>query len=216
MALNLNKGGKFNIAKEAPRLKIAGIGLGWDPNEAPGGPNFDLDVSAFLVDSTGKVPNDNGAPREDFVVFYGSDFKKNTPQGIRPFSFNEAVLGAVDAIDGTESDGDDDEDMRIYFDKVWEGITEIVITVSITKYPNDTLKDRRTLNLNFGMVNDCYIRVWDDETQTELFRYDLREQFSNEDALEFGRFVRVGDSWEFNAVGQGHVGSLGRLIELFT
>jgi tellurium resistance protein TerD len=207
MALNLNKGGKFNLAKEAPRLKIAGIGLGWDPNETPGGPNFDLDVSAFLITTQGKIPAD------EYVVFYGSEYKNS--EG-RPMSGDQSVCGAIDAIDGTESDGDDDEDMRIYFDKVWEGISEIIITVSITKYPNDTLKDRRTLNLNFGMVNDCYIRVWDDETQTELFRYDLREQFSNEDALEFGRFVRVGDSWEFNAVGQGHVGSLGKLIELFT
>jgi tellurium resistance protein TerD len=207
MALNLNKGGKFNLAKEAPRLKIAGIGLGWDPNETPGGPNFDLDVSAFLLTPQGKIPAD------EYVVFYGSEYKNS--EG-RPISGDQSVCGAVDAIDGTESDGEDDEDMRVYFDKVWEGITEIVITVSITKYPNDTLKDRRTLNLNFGMVNDCYIRVWDDETQAELFRYNLKEQFSNEDALEFGRFVRVGESWEFNAVGQGHVGSLGKLIELFT
>jgi tellurium resistance protein TerD len=207
MAFNLNKGGKFNLAKDAPRLKIGGIGLGWDPNETPGGPNFDLDVSAFLLTPEGKIPAD------EYVVFYGSEYKN--AEG-RPISGDQSVCGALDAIDGTESEGDDDEDMRIYFDKVWEGISEIVITVSITKYPNDTLKDRRTLSLNFGMVNDCYIRVWDDETNTELFRYDLKEQFSNEDALEFGRFVRVDDSWEFNAVGQGHVGSLGKLIELFT
>ena len=216
MALNLNKGGKFNLAKEAPRLKIAGIGLGWDPNETPGGPNFDLDVSAFLITPNGKVPYDNGAPREDFVVFYGSDLKMDTSEGVRPYSGDGSVMGAVDAIDGTESDGDDDEDMRVYFDKVWEGISEIVITVSITKYPNDMMKDRRTLGLNFGMVNDCYIRVWDDETNTELFRYNLKEQFSNEDALVFGKFIRNGSSWEFEATGQAFVGSLNKLIELFT
>jgi len=206
MALNLSKGSKFNLSKEAPKLKIAGVGLGWDPNEKPGGPNFDLDVSCFLL-SQGKVPAD------DYVVFYGSELK--TEEG-RPYSGDGSVLGSVDAIDGTESDGADDEDMRIYFDKVWEGIDEMVITVSITKYPNDTLKDKRTLDLNFGMVNDCYIRVWDDETGKELFKYDLKESFSNEDALEFGRFVKVENSWEFVASGKGHVGSLGKLVELFT
>ncbi|MFN5628439.1 MAG: TerD family protein, partial [Bacteroidota bacterium] len=46
MALNLNKGSRFNLAKEAPKLKVAGIGLGWDPNEEENGPDFDLDVSA--------------------------------------------------------------------------------------------------------------------------------------------------------------------------
>jgi tellurium resistance protein TerD len=93
---------------------------------------------------------------------------------------------------------------------------QIVITVSITKYPNDKKKDRRTLLQNFGMVNDCYIRVWDEETGTEILRYNLKEQFSNEDAVEFGRFIRVNDTWEFLATGDKYTGSLGKFIELFT
>lgn len=210
MALNLKKGNRFNLAKDAPALKIAGIGLGWDPNEEENGPDFDLDVSAFLLTSTGKIPAD------EYVVFYGSELKMETPEGMRPYSGDSSVLGAVDAIDGTESDGDDDEDMRIYFDKVWEGIDEIVITVSITKFPNDTKKDRRTLLQNFGMVNDCYIRVWDDATGVEILRYNLKEQFTNEDAIVFGKFIRVGSSWEFVATGEKYNGSLGKLIELFT
>ncbi|MBM3402094.1 MAG: TerD family protein [Bacteroidetes bacterium] len=210
MALNLNKGSRFNLAKEAPALKVAGIGLGWDPNEEENGPDFDLDVSAFLITADGKVPAD------EYVVFYGSQLLMDTPEGKRPYSGDSAVLGAVDAKDGTESDGEDDEDMRIYFDKVWEGIQQIVITVSITKYPNDSKKDKRTLLQNFGMVNDCYIRVWDDESQTEILRYNLKEQFTNEDAVEFGRFVRVGDSWEFIATGEKYNGSLMKFIELFT
>ncbi len=207
MALNLKKGGRFNLAKDSPKLKIAGIGLGWNPNEEPGGPDFDLDVSAFLIGEDGKIPTD------DYVVFYGSELKNE--EG-RPYSGDGSVLGAVDAIDGTESDGADDEDMKIEFDKIWEGVQQIVITVSITKYPNDQKKDKRTLLQNFGMVEDCYIRVWDEATLTEIFRYDLKESFSNEDALEFGRFVRLGDSWEFIASGKAYNGSLGKLIELFT
>jgi tellurium resistance protein TerD len=210
MALNLSKGSRFNLAKEAPKLRIAGIGLGWDPNEEPNGPDFDLDVSAFLITESGKIPAD------EYVVFYGSTLKRKFPEGERPFSGDESVFGAVDAIDGTESDGEDDEDMKIYFDKVWEGIQQIVITVSITKYPNDAKKDKRTLLQNFGMVNDCYIRVWDDTTGSEILRYNLKEQFTNEDAVEFGRFVRVGQSWEFIATGEKYLGSLGKLVELFT
>jgi tellurium resistance protein TerD len=210
MALNINKGGRFNLSKEAPSLKIAGIGLGWDPNEEENGPDFDLDVSAFLTTEKGKIPAD------EYVVFFNSDLKMETPQGIRPYSGDGSVLGAVDSIDGTESDGEDDEDMRIHFDKVWEGITQIIITVTITKYPNDKKKDRRTLLQNFGMVNDCYIRVWDDESGTEILRYNLKEQFSGEDAVEFGRFVRVNNSWEFVATGEKYTGGLGKFIELFT
>ena len=210
MALNLKKGSSFNLAKEAPKLKIAGIGLGWNPNEEVDGPDFDLDVSAFLLGDNGKVPAD------EYVVFYGSELKMDTPEGPRPYSGDGSVLGAVDAIDGTESDGEDDEDMKIEFDKIWEGVSQIVITVSITKYPNDQKKDKRTLLQNFGMVEDCYIRLWDDETGVEILKYDLKEKFTNEDAVEFGRFVRVGNSWEFIATGEKYNGSLNKFIELFT
>jgi tellurium resistance protein TerD len=215
MALNLNKGSRFNLAKEAPALKIAGIGLGWDPNEEENGPDFDLDVSSFLLTENGKIPDDN------YVVFFNSELKMDSPEGLRPYAPDStgnsySVLGAVDSIDGTESDGEDDEDMRIYFDKVWEGITQIIITVTITKYPNDKKKDRRTLLQNFGMVNDCYIRVWDDATGTEILRYNLKEKFGNEDAVEFGRFVRINNSWEFVATGEKYTGGLGKFIELFT
>lgn len=210
MALNLNKGGRFNLAKEAPKLKVAGIGLGWNPNEEENGPDFDLDVSAFLIGANGKIPAD------EYAVFYGSELKMDTPDGPRPYSGDASVIGAVDAIDGTESDGDDDEDMKIHFDKIWEGVQQIVITVSITKYPNDKKKDKRTLLQNFGMVEDCYIRLWDDETGVEILKYDLKEKFTSEDAVEFGRFVRVDNSWEFIATGEKHIGSLNKFIELFT
>lgn len=210
MAFNLKKGNSFNLAKESPKLKIAGIGLGWNPNEEENGPDFDLDVSAFLIGNDGKIPAD------EYAVFYGSELRMDLPEGQRPYSGDGSVLGAVDAFDGTESDGEDDEDMKIYFDKIWEGIDQIVITVSITKYPNDTKKDRRTLLQNFGMVNDCYIRLWDDETGEEILKYDLKEDFTTEDAVEFGRFVRVANSWEFIATGKKYNGSLNKFIELFT
>lgn len=198
------------MTKDAPKLQIAGVGLGWDPNEEPGGPNFDLDVSAFLLGKNGKIPAD------EYFVFYGSELVGDYPEGKRPYSGDSSVLGAVDAIDGTESEGEDDEDMRIFFEKVSPDVHEILITVSITKYPNDKYKDKRTLALNFGMVNDCFIRVWDDDTGIEIFRYDLKENFSTEDALEFGRFYKVGDTWEFVATGKGYTGSLQKLVDMYT
>jgi len=210
MPLNLNKGGKLNLSKNNPSLKIAGIGLGWNPNETPGGPDFDLDVSAFLLTSSGKVYD------ESYVVYFNSELTHEYPEGKRPYSGDGSVVGAVDATDGTESDGEDDEDMRIYFENVNEVIEQIVITVTITKYPNDKKRDKRTLLQNFGMVNECYIRVWDDETGIEILKYNLQEQFLNEDAVEFGRFVKVNGSWEFIATGNKYTGGLGKFIELFT
>ena len=54
MAISLNKGGRLSLSKEAPDLKKALIGLGWDPR-ATDGAAFDLDASAFLLGADGKV-----------------------------------------------------------------------------------------------------------------------------------------------------------------
>jgi tellurium resistance protein TerD len=190
MAINLDKGKKINLTKQASSLKIAGIGLGWDTNTKS--TNLDLDVSAILLNHNGKVENEN------YLIYYGSKLKNNDG---RPYSYDMSVIGSVDSIDGSESKGGDDEDMKINFENIWEGITEILICVSITKYPNDLKKDYATQSLNFGQVNNCYMRVWDENTSEEIFRYDLKNEFSNEDVVEFGRFIKVDGSWEFIASG---------------
>ena len=54
MAINLSKGERVSLAKG---LKNITVGLGWDPNEGTGA-EFDLDASAFMVGSNGKIPQD--------------------------------------------------------------------------------------------------------------------------------------------------------------
>jgi tellurium resistance protein TerD len=205
---SLSLGDLMDFGKSNPSLKIAQVGLGWNTNETPGGPNFDLDVSAFLLGANGKVPG------VQYVVFYGT--KTKNEEG-RPYSGDGSVLGAVDAIgDEDEDEEGDKEDMIIYFDHVAPEIKEIAITVTITKYPNDKHKDPRTSDLNFGMVDNCYIRMWDAEKMEEIFRYDLQSAFSSEDAVIFGRFIKNNDNeWSFKATGEGHNGSLGQMAKIF-
>lgn len=216
MGFNLKKGERFDLAKAAPGLKRVRIGLGWDPNEEPGGPDFDLDVSAFCINDKFKIPSDS------YFVFYGqvgmgNCVEDSKEKGLyRPATEDGAIFGAIDDPDGRRSDGEDDEDMLITLSKVSRDIEQIIICVTICKYPNDNNKDRRTLQQNFGMVDDCYVRIVDDETGTELCRYELKEKFSNEDAVEFGRLFRVGNSWEFEALGRGNQGSLQTFVEMYT
>lgn len=66
MTINLSKGERINLAKEAPGLKTAGIGLGWDINATDTGSAFDLDASIFMLGANGKIPNDK------FFVFYNN------------------------------------------------------------------------------------------------------------------------------------------------
>jgi len=216
ISFNLNKGERFSLSKAAPGLTVVKIGMGWDPNEQPNGPDFDLDVSAFAINSNFKIPSDS------YFVFYGQVQMGNSVEDqnenglFRPLTADGSIKGAIDDPDGTRSDGEDDEDMIIDLNKVSANIEQIIICATICKFPNDTKKDRRTLDLNFGQVNDCYIRIVDENTGNEILRYSLKDQFTNEDAVEFGRLYRAGNSWEFEAMGRAHTGSLQTLMEMYT
>lgn len=199
MSINLNKGSRFNLQKASPGLIHIGVGLGWDPNETPGGPAFDLDASAFMVGNNYKIPADG------YFVFYGNQI-----------SADGAVRSSGDDQTGGNSDTGDDETLFLDLPKVSPLIEQIVFTATICKYPNDAKKDIRTKELNFGMVNNCYIRIFNQDNEEELLKYNLKEKFNNEDALEFGRLYRTGDSWEFEAMGRGSVGSLEVLVEMYT
>jgi len=198
MAINLDKGGRFNLQKASPGLTHIGVGLGWDPNETPGGPAFDLDASAFMVGSNYKIPADG------YFVFYGNQI-----------SADGSVRSSGDDQTGGNSEEGDDETLFVELPKVSPLIEQIIFTATICKFPNDSKKDRRTLNLHFGQVSNCYIRIYNQDTEEEILKYNLKESFTNEDALEFGRLYRSGDTWEFEAMGRPSLGSLGILVDLY-
>ena len=215
-SFNLSKGERFSLSKAAPGLTIVKIGMGWDPNDQPNGPDFDLDVSAFAINSNFKIPSDS------YFIYYGQVRMGNSAEDskekglFRPITEDGSILGAIDDPDGRRSDGDDDEDMIIDLTKVNAKIEQIILCSTICKYPNDNKKDRRTLDLNFGQVNDCYIRIVNESTGDEILRYDLKDKFTNEDAVEFGRLYRAGNAWEFEAMGRAHTGSLQTLVDMYT
>jgi tellurium resistance protein TerD len=53
MSVSLAKGARVSLSKAAPGLSAVAVALGWDD-----GP-FDLDASALMLDSQGKVPTDS-------------------------------------------------------------------------------------------------------------------------------------------------------------
>lgn len=215
-SFNLTKGERFSLSKAAPGLSRVKIGMGWDPNDQPGGPEFDLDVSAFAISSHFKIPSDS------YFVFYGQVRMGNCKEDavekglFRPLTEDGSITGAIDDPDGKRSNGEDDEDMLIDLNKVNSKVEQIIVCCTICKYPNDQKKDRRTLDLNFGQVKDCYIRIVDENTGEEITRYNLKEQYTNEDAVEFGRLYRVASTWEFEAMGRAHTGSLQTLVDMYT
>jgi tellurium resistance protein TerD len=214
-SFNLSKGSNFNLSKSIGFSKVR-IGLGWNPNETKNGPAFDLDVSAFGIDSSYKIINDS------YFIFYGQVKAGNAKEDpirkgfYRPTTDDGAVMGAIDDPTGLSSDGDDDEDMIIDLLKVHPQVEQIIICASISKYPHDNFKDVRTLSLDFGKVSDCYIRIINESNGIEIAKYELSDQYSTLDAIEFGRLYRIDNEWQFEAMGRGHSGSLQALVDLYT
>ena len=187
MAISLQKGGNVNLSKEAPGLTRVMIGLGWDPR-ATDGAAFDLDGSAFLQKTDGKVRAD-----ADFV-FYNN--LKSTDGSVTHQGDNTSGQGEGD-----------DEKVLVDLTKVPAEVDKISFCV--------TIHEAETRKQNFGMVGKAYIRCLNADGDKELARYDLSEDGSTETAMIFGELYRAGAEWKFKAIGQGFKGGLGPLARSF-
>ena len=187
MAISLTKGGNVNLSKEAPGLTNITVGLGWDPR-ATDGQEFDLDAIGFLVNEGGKVRND-----KDFIFFNNLT------------SDNGAVQHTGDNRTG-EGDGDD-EKIKINLASIPADVSKVAVCAIIY--------EGQARNQNFGQVGEAYIRIVNDNGNSEIARYDLSEDGSTETAMIFGELYRHGGDWKFRAVGQGFSGGLGPLASSF-
>ena len=188
MAISLAKGANVNLAKEAPGVFKFRIGLGWDAR-ATDGEKFDLDASAFgLNAATGKVNTE-----KDFI-FYG---EKVHASGAITYNGDNRT---------GEGEGDD-ETISIDTSKMPADIQKVAFTCTI-----DMAVERRQ---NFGMVNNAYIRIVDENTDTEINRFDLSEDFSVETAMIFGELYLHNGEWKFKAIGQGFSAGLAGLCGNF-
>lgn len=169
-------------------LSKVGVGLGWDPNESTGF-DFDLDASAFMLGDNKKLPAD------EFFVFYNN-----------PKSPDGSVESSGDDLTGGNSDGDD-ETLTVDLTRVDPKIQEIVFTV--------TIHDYETRKQNFGQVRNSFIRIYNAQTNEEIAKYELDEDFSIETAVEFGRLYKRNGEWKFEAMGIGYKGGLQYFVNKF-
>lgn len=184
MPVSLKKGEKVSLSKNNPGLKNIIVGLGWDTNAYSTGGSFDLDSAAFLVAENGKVTSSG-----DFV-FYGN--LKHSSGSVEHMGDNRTGIGAGD-----------DEVVKIDLSLVPASISRIIFTV--------TIYEAEQRHQNFGQVNNSYVRIYNAETNEELLRYDLGEDFSIETSAVFGELYRYNNEWKFNAIGSGFQGGLAEL-----
>lgn len=187
--IDLEKGSRINLEKEAPGLTKIRVGLGWDENKSDTGAAFDLDASVFMLGENGKVP------QEKFFVYY-----KNLK------SIDGSVLHTGDNITGNAAG--DDETIKVDLEKVDPKIQEIMFVVTI--YEGELRKQ------NFGQVRNSYIKLYDDATGKEIAKYELDEDFSRETAIEFGRIYLKNGEWRFQAIGTGYNNGLQGFVDKYT
>ena len=187
MGVSLSKGGNVSLSKEAPGLSAVVVGLGWDVRSTTG-TDFDLDASALLVETNGKVVSD-----QHFVFF--NNLK--SPEG--------SVEHTGDNLTG-EGEGDD-EQIKVNLSGVPAEVDKIVFPVSI--------HEGESRQQSFGQVRNAFIRVVNQAGGAELARYDLSEDASTETAMVFGELYRNGAEWKFRAVGQGYASGLRGIAQDF-
>lgn len=170
----LQKGQKFVL--NATDIKVC---VGWKSA-------CDLDVSAFMLGSNGKVIGD------DWFIFYG---KTVSPDG--------SIIHSGD--NNGDSNGDN-EVVSMKLQDINQNVQKVVFVVTI----NEALK----LGLNFSMVSDAYVRVVDNRG-VELMRFVLSDYYSNVTSMMVGAVYKRNGVWKFDAIGDGVSKDLAGLCRMY-
>ncbi len=218
---SISKGETYDFRKDEGLNKIR-VDLVWKGKA-------DLDVCAFLVGEDGILTN-----KEDFV-FYNSETrwltdseedvtkgkiepfnlsiyrtKRNWKVATIPISADQSVIGSPDVKGDEEEDpeGEHCETMHVILDRVGNNIRAIVFGAAIFQDPKEPL--------TFESVIDPAIIFTDEETGKTLFRYDIKENFGGETALEAGRILLTNEGeWKFEPIGKGYNGGMPTLADIY-
>ena len=176
--VSLVKGQKVSLTKDSPDLKQLLVGLGWDVNNSNNklfGGNYDLDAAAIVL-------RDGKYIQKSDLIYFGH---LNGLDG--------AIKHCGDNLTG-EGDGDD-EQIIIKLNELPSDVDRVVIVVNIYQ-----AKHRKQ---DFGKVQNAFIRLADGKSGTELYRFNLTEDYSGAIGMIFGEIYRHGNEWKFNPVGAG-------------
>lgn len=149
------------------------------------GTGFDLDASVFMLHN-GKIQS-----ADDVIYYHHLD-----GTGVHHTGDNRTGAG----------EGDDE-----------------VIIVDLNSVPSDvnklvfvaTIFEADVRQQTFGMVNNSFMRIVDDETNNEIARFELKDDFSTETSVIFGELVKENSSWLFHTIGEGKKADLNGLYSLY-
>ena len=184
MSVNLLKGQKVDLKKsDGSGLHHVMIGLGWDAAKTSTGlfaglfgkhQDIDCDTTVFLCRNGKLVDNDD-------IIYFGN-LKHNSG----------AVQHMGDNLTG-EGEGDD-EQVFIDLSALPHEYDRLVFVVNIYK--------ARERNQHFGMIQNAFIRICDNDNHQELCKYNLSDSYEGMTAMIFGEIYLREGQWRFSALGQ--------------
>ncbi|EAZ90531.1 TerD family protein [Crocosphaera chwakensis] len=183
MAINLKKGQRINLKKEAPGLTKVMCGLGWDVAESKGlfglfkGKDFDLDASVFCLTNRDKLKSKSD------VIYFGN--LNHSSGGITHLGDN--LTGAGEG---------DDEQILVDLTKIPDDIVKLLFVVNIYK-----AKQRQQ---SFGQVKNAFVRLVNLSNNKEIARYSLLgEEYDGKTGMILAEVYRDNEGWQMEAVGKG-------------
>jgi len=199
MAINLQKGQRISLTKEAPNLKKVICGLGWDVVEQGGGgffgvfsnkPNCDLDASVICLDSNEKI-------RDKADIVYFGNLKHRSG----------AITHLGDNLTGA-GEGDD-EQIVIDLSLMPSQIVKLIFTVNIY--------DCMARKQDFSQVKNAFVRLVDMSNNKELARYNLSgTEYRGATGMIMAELYRHNDEWKVAAIGNGvSVNGLGEIVSFY-
>lgn len=195
MSVNLQKGQKVNLRKEdGGALRRVMVGLGWDEVKqkrgffAPKPQDIDCDASVFVCVNGHLMGTDD-------IVYFGNLTHKSSC--IRHMGDN--LTGAGEG---------DDEQIMVDLASMPSQYDKLVVVVNI--YQAAQRKQ------HFGMIENAFIRIVDADSNQEMCKYNLSENYDGMTAMIFGELYRYNGEWKFNAIGQAtRDNGLGELANRF-
>jgi len=208
--INLSKGGKINLSKEAPGLTNVLVGLSWGENKFATGTDYDLDCSVFCLKADPTAPAGARLLANEYFVFYGSA-GLSEPEGAVKHSGDNRTGNAPGI----------DESITVHLDKLNPQVDELSFIVTI--HEADLRKQ------NFGQIPGSSIALYNADklsngaksTPEELAAaqiaiYSLEDDASGSTAMQFGSLKKRADgAWQFGAAGNGYTQGLGDFVLLY-
>ncbi|WP_392478464.1 TerD family protein [Nostoc sp. C110] len=199
MVINLQKGQRISLSKEAPGLTKLMCGLGWDIAKRSGSSffgafgntqNCDLDASVICLDKNDKITDIGN------VLYFGNLLHKSG-----------AITHLGDNLTGAGTG--DDEQIIVDLARLPKEIVKLVFTVNIY----DCIARKQ----EFAQVQNAFVRLVNTSNNQELAKYHLSgSEYKGMTGMIMAEIYNHNNEWKMAAIGNGiNVNGLQGLMKVY-